>query len=427
MEEYFRFRDPVHGFVQLASRELDLLPEKWTLRFHPRKWQAEALREWKKGFRGIVKVVTGAGKTVLAETCMVAFREKYPEGRIVIIVPTIALLDQWFVSLTEELHVPDQEIACFSGEDKKRTPKPVNILVVNSARKLASKISGGKDSFLIVDECHRVGSIMNAQALRGKHRATLGLSATPERQYDEGFEKNVLPVLGPIVFTYDYRQGLHDRIVAPFELINVHVDMLAHERAAFDKLSRQAARAFARLQKEGGTKEHLTRILQRRAAVSSSAVMRIPVTAALIEKHKGKRTLVFHERIEAANSLLNIINSRKHSCTIYHSKIGPILRRDNLRLYRRGVFDILVTCRALDEGTNIPETTVAIIAASTASERQRIQRLGRVLRPFPGKKGAIIYTIYASKPEEIRLRKEAEALEGVTSVSWTRAGKSTHG
>lgn len=76
------------------------------------------------------------------------------------------------------------------------------------------------------------------------------------------------------------------------------------------------------------------------------------------------------------------------------------LRRDNLRLYRRGVFDTLVTCRALDEGTNVPETSVAIIAASTASIRQRIQRLGRVLRRAPGKEKATVsipYTLLKSR------------------------------
>ena len=70
----------------------------------------------------------------------------------------------------------------------------------------------------------------------------------------------------------------------------------------------------------------------------------------------------------------------------------------------------MVTCRALDEGINVPETDVAIVASSTGSVRQRIQRLGRVLRPAPGKQRARIYTIYVSKPEEERLIKEAGKL-----------------
>jgi superfamily II DNA or RNA helicase len=89
--------------------------------------------------------------------------------------------------------------------------------------------------------------------------------------------------------------------------------------------------------------------------------------------------------------------------------------------YRRGQIDALVTCRALDEGFNVPETEVGIIAASTATQRQRIQRLGRVVRPAKGKTGALIYTLVATGPEIQRLKEEEERLEGVATVTWSRA------
>jgi superfamily II DNA or RNA helicase len=67
---------------------------------------------------------------------------------------------------------------------------------------------------------------------------------------------------------------------------------------------------------------------------------------------------------------------------------------------------------------NVPETSVAVIASSTASNRQRIQRLGRILRPAKGKDFATVYTIYATDEERKRLLKEASDLEEVTSVTW---------
>ena len=81
---------------------------------------------------------------------------------------------------------------------------------------------------------------------------------------------------------------------------------------------------------------------------------------------------------------------------------------------------MLVSCRALDEGTNVPETSVAILSSSTASARQRIQRMGRVLRPAAGKSHATIYTVYATDPEEKRLAREAQELVEASSVSWKR-------
>lgn len=399
----------------------------WSLRFKPRTWQERALSEWARRMRGVISVVTGGGKTAFAEMCMLRFREGFPRGRIIVLVPTITLLDQWVVSLREELGVPAHEIACFSSQEKSTKPARVNVLVINSARKLAVRVAEGAEVFLIVDECHRAGSPANSLALQISPKAALGLSATPERESDDGFDTRVSPALGEIIFTYDYAQARRDHVISPFELVNVRVDFLPDEASKYAALTKRAAVELRRLEKEGGSDQKLKRILQARAAVSATAAMRIPVAVKLAEQLRGKRTIVFHERISAANKLLEIFNKREHCATVYHSRIGPSLRRDNLRLYRQGVFDILVTCRALDEGMNVPETAVAIVASSTASERQRIQRLGRVLRPARDKTHATILTIYVTDAEEKRLRDEAKRLDTVTSVSWRRGLSKRYG
>lgn len=394
-----------------------LLPT-WTPKVEPRGWQSEALIRWKEGLKGVVRVVTGGGKTIFSQFCIGEFHRHHPQGRIIIIVPTTALLDQWVVSLNEDFGVSPEHIACYSADEKPDAPRVINVLVINSARRLAEHLSNGVPSMLIVDECHRAGSAQNALALRGTHAATLGLSATPERDYDEGFETLVRPTLGPVIYEYRYVDAAKDRVISPFALHNVRVQMLADEQSAFDKLTRRIASERIKIGKGVGSEEKLTRLLQQRAAVLGTATMRIPVAAKLAEQHAGQRTIIFHERVDAANKLLSILKARNQSATIYHAGIAPPLRRDNLRLYRKGVFDVLVCCRALDEGINVPETAVAVLASSTASTRQRVQRLGRVLRPAPGKDFADIYTIYASDVEETRLRAEAESLSGVCEIVW---------
>lgn len=351
---------------------------------------------------------------------MGVFRETYPTGRILIIVPTTALLDQWVVSLGEDLGIPAEMIACYSADEKPQKPSEINVIVINSARHLSEALSQGNPTMLIVDECHRAGSAENAKALRGAYVATLGLSATPEREYDDGFVTFVKAALGEIIYEYGYVEAAKDGVISPFALHNVHVDMLADEQASYDRLSRRIAAERRKIAKGSGSEETIKRFLQRRAAVLATATMRIPVSVKLAEKHSGQRTIVFHERVDAANKLFQILKERNRSVTIYHAGIAPVLRRDNLRLYRRGVFDILVCCRALDEGINVPETAVAILASSTASLRQRVQRLGRVLRPSKGKEFADIYTIYASASEETRLREEAVSFGEICKVSWLR-------
>ena len=397
-------------------------PSSWSPRMDAREWQRKALHEWLKKMRGVASIVTGGGKTIFAYFCMQEFWKRYADGRVVILVPTLTLLDQWYVSLREDFGVPSEEIACFSSQEKANKPRTVNVLVINSGRHLVCKLAAGLKIFLIVDECHRAGSPENAKALQGKFVATLGLSATPQREYDSGFEDHVIPALGAVIFEYDYSQAYRDGVVAPFELVNVRVDLLPHEQKEYNHLTKRAALLLRKVQSakvEVGIQENLKRVLQMRAAVSAMAKMRLPVAAKIVEQNRGARTIVFHERISAANSLFDVLQQRNHSVCLYHSKIAPEVRRDNLRLFRRGVFDVLISCRALDEGMNVPETMVAVIASSTASLRQRIQRLGRVLRPAKGKQKAVIHTLYATAQEYKRLLKEAEQMDSVAQVVWS--------
>src|SRR5690242_11389560 len=95
----------------------------WDLRVRPRKWQVEALAAWKTaGQSGIAKVVTGAGKTLFAEMCIAEFRKAFPSGRVIILVPTLALIDQWYVSLQEDLGVGPDDIGIFSGAARAADP-----------------------------------------------------------------------------------------------------------------------------------------------------------------------------------------------------------------------------------------------------------------------------------------------------------------
>jgi superfamily II DNA or RNA helicase len=246
------------------------------------------------------------------------------------------------------------------------------------------------------------------------------MSATPEREYDEWMEEHVEPLLGGMIFRYGYEDARRDGVISAFDLYNVEVPLRPGEAKKYDQSTRAVARLLRRLRAGEDVEGKLKIALRQRASIGSLAALRIPVAVKVIDSHNGKRAIVFHERISAADELRDILSSRGHRTTVYHSGIDPPVRRDNLRLYRQGAFDILVTCRALDEGVNVPETELAVIASSTASVRQRIQRLGRVLRPALGKDRATIYTLYATPVEQQRLEREAANGSGADSVQWLR-------
>lgn len=397
------------------------MEDPWNLEYDPRRWQKRAFERWSASNSGVVEVVTGAGKTFFSFMCMIAFSQRHDEGRINIVVPTLSIADQWIVALQDELNVEPRDIGIFSGEEKSDQPGSVNVIVINTARRLGEKLSKNTPTFLVVDECHRAATPENSKALRGDHSATLGLSATPRREYDDGFERYIVPKIGGIIYEYGYEDAVEDGIVAEFELVNVRVPLSPQEEKEYNKYDKAVGSFYSR--KEGGedVQEAYERVLRKRAEVATLAEARIPTTVHIAEQYRGARTMVFHERIDAADMIYDLLKSRDHSVTRYHSGIGADIRRSNLQMYRRGYVDSIVACRALDEGVNVPDTEVAILAASTASRRQRIQRLGRVLRPKDSGAVARIYTLYCSGEEERRLSKEAAVLDDTAKIEWRRA------
>jgi superfamily II DNA or RNA helicase len=393
----------------------------WKLLRKPlRNWQSEALGAWiANGYRGTVEVATGAGKTVFALACAeLALREGVSD-HLLIVAPTIPLVDQWVTALTEDLGLEPTEIDVYSGRHRRSPPGGrVSVMVVNTARTASEAIGRGRRVMLIVDECHRIASPANAKILETATTASLGLSATPRRQYDRRTEEIVLPALGDLIYEYGIGQATDDGVLTPYKLVNVSVPLLPEEEREYRMLSKRIAVAMASPADETGPIE---RLLRRRARVAALARHRVPVAVRLVDAHPGERSLVFHEAIAAADAIATALRVRGHRVGVYHTRLSDAHRADNLRLYRLGVYDVLVSCRALDEGVNIPETRVAVIASSTRSERQRIQRLGRTLRPAPGKMSATVYTLYAVETEEAQLIREASTLPPDVEVTWQRS------
>jgi superfamily II DNA or RNA helicase len=373
----------------------------------------EALALWEQAHhRGIVSVVTGGGKTVFALACIDRIR---PIATL-IIVPTAALLEQWWEEAANYFDLDLDEVNIVSGTLRFRLGA-INIAVLNTAAKLAKKIREHR-CFLIVDECHKAASEQFRTALQVSSFASLGLSATPERPYDEGLKDVLVPALGPVIFNYDYVDALRDGVIVPFELKNIIFELENDRQAEYDKLSRAIARSISQ---NGAEAEETIALFLRRSRVLNLSLNRIRLALKLVAANRGRRTLIFHEDIDACDLIHSVLAENGVKSGVYHSKMPLRLKVSVLSRYRKGEIEVLVTCRALDEGFNVPETEVGIIAASTATRRQRIQRLGRIVRPAKGKACASIYTLVATGPEIQRLKEEELRLEGVATVTWSRA------
>ena len=75
-------------------------------------------------------------------------------------------------------------------------------------------------------------------------------------------------------------------------------------------------------------------------------------------------------------------------------------RKELLDGFRSGVCRIIVTSQVLNEGVDVPEASIGVVISGTASAREHVQRLGRILRPAPGKARAVLYELVSAGTSE---------------------------
>jgi len=67
--------------------------------------------------------------------------------------------------------------------------------------------------------------------------------------------------------------------------------------------------------------------------------------------------------------------------------------------FRRGIYRALVSAKVLNEGIDVLDASVAIVAGGSSSRVEHAQRIGRVLRPAPGKKALVYELVVAGTGE----------------------------
>ena len=380
-------------------------------------WQKECLDLWaNNGFKGIINAVTGSGKTFLALSAIKRLEiVSYRHLKIKIVVPQKFLAKQWIEEIRKQLGVKRKDIGVYSG-DKKNLGRKYTIYVINSARYTLAKhilddLKNNFAVFLIADECHHYGSSENNRIFdfvrfisKESTYYALGLSATPEIA---DFNKISAP-LGNEVYSYNLERAIRDKIISQFILFKINVSLNSVENEEYDALSDSLGKNLFALKKERpelniSSKDRFFLNLQRiakegnevselakntmnlmfmRRTLSHMASERPACTISIINSLPNKtRIILFCERIKSAEMLYSSLNAQYlDEVGLYHSNMVDFTRREMLEKYRYGHFRLLICCKALDEGLNIPSTDVGIIVSTSLNARQRIQRMGRILR-----------------------------------------------
>ncbi len=381
-----------------------------------REWQAKAFPLWWSKKRGIVKVVTGGGKTVFAIHCLTKYLEENKDHSIFIVVPSIALLDQWYEGLQKDFN--EKEISLNGGGEHLEKLSRINISTIDSVKNIIQQFDASK-TLLIVDECHKIGTEKRGEVLSNSWHATLGLSATPERDYDDNFYIIIRKILGDIIFDYDYIDAREDEVIVNFKLLYAYAAMTPDEEEKYKKFTKSIQRRAATIGGNDMNDYPLKMLIFNRARMVKNSKNRIPFGIELLQKHKRDSWIVFTENKKQAKEFNKIINTKGYKSAIYNTDLDNSEREENLNNFKNGNLNVLVSCTALDEGFDMPEADGAMILSASSSKRQRIQRMGRVLRITANKQNALIVTVYSSKTEFDKLREESNRykLEGVP-IKW---------
>ena len=402
----------------------------------PRAWQMEALGAWmNQGRRGVVEAVTGTGKTAVG---ILAAADAIARQRdVLVLVPGIDLLQQWFDACTR--YLTDDVLIGRFGSGHKDTFKTHNIIIstIHSARN-NPPTPVCEHGLLIADEVHRYGTQQSALALSEMFDERLGLTATYERN-DDGLEDILTPYFTPagkearpgdeVIVGCDYARGLSDGILAPFRVATLGVQFDPAEKALYatvDNTLRKAKTALiynhncpeepfgsfmqaVRALSDGGHKDYIGAEIarkylkaftdRRKILAGSQKKMEALIWLKQVIKLSG-RTIVFTETKESAAMAADIFRKIGIPSSNFDSGLKKDARRDLLNQFNAGRIKLLAAPRVLDEGIDMPEADTGIILTASHSKRQMIQRMGRIIRPKQDGREAKFIILYVRNTNE---------------------------
>jgi superfamily II DNA or RNA helicase len=378
-----------------------------------RWYQKDAIAAWAAANRrGVIALPTGAGKTMIAVAAIVGSGVS-----ALALVPTRVLLDQWATLLSR--HVRD--VGRLGDGD--RSVAPVTVATYASALTWAPNI-GHRFGLVIVDEAHHVGAECPGEVLEMLVApARLGLTATPPvGDAALALERHV----GAVVYSLAIDDLVGDAL-ADFDLITIPIRLTSEERARYDAARKLFAAAFSSFQRAAPGSDWATFVAAamrsdsgRRALAAwrtSREILAFPddkrrVLRELLSRHADQRAIVFTQGNQAAYEIAREL--------LVYPITHEINRKERARALERfnaGDMNVLVSAQVLDEGLDVPEAQIAVVVGGSTSSRRHVQRIGRVLRPAPGKRARVYELAVANSVEVDHMRRRRRGLVGASETA----------
>ncbi|AFZ70248.1 DNA/RNA helicase, superfamily II [Caldisphaera lagunensis DSM 15908] len=372
------------------------LPRQIKFNGELRDYQIDAIRSWENNkYRGVIVLPTGSGKTVIAINAM----SKLSVNTLVVVY-TKEHIKQWEDSIKKFTDAGGM-IGSFYGDEKNMLP--ITITTYQSAFRNI-ELFAKKFGLLIFDEAHHLpAEKFKLIATKMPSPFRMGLSATAVRE--DGKHEEIFPLIGGIIYQKSPSDLSKEGYLAPFIIRRIRVELSNEDMKRYDELKNiylnfSKGRSFNEVldaAKKGEInaikalriRSQMQQIIQK----SNSKIEKV-VEIAKNELSKGSKIIIFTQYRDQAEELANRLNAY-----LIHGGIEEKKRLETLYNFKNSPSGILVITTVGDEGLDIPDVNVGIFVSGTGSRRQFVQRLGRLLRPMPGKK-SILYEIVASRTSE---------------------------
>ncbi|MCA0151713.1 DEAD/DEAH box helicase family protein [Winogradskyella vincentii] len=400
----------------------------------PRDYQKTAYKKWvDNDKKGLFAMATGTGKTLTSLNCLLNEYKDSGHYKAVILVPTIALVNQWEKECRK---FNFNNIITISSKEK----WPKNVSFLNSASNFidisfviivtyasfyrknfqSHFLNLPKDTLFIADEAHNLGSNNVSKAIQKVHLGKrIGLSATPDRKYDDEGNKSIEAFFNdspPFVFRYTMKQAMEKGWLSEYKYYPHIVKLTDVEvkkwKEILDKLKKY-------IDSETGQYkdcQEVEMLLLERSRIKHKAQNKLPKFIEILNNEFNLRknlkyTLVYvpegvepnyeyvdeyienTEEVSLINEYTRAVSRTDSSIMVKQYTSRTIDRDDVIEKFQNGDVDVLTSMKCLDEGVDVPRSELAIFCASTGNPRQFVQRRGRVLRTHDDKTYAVIHDL----------------------------------
>ena len=371
------------GYPVVDDRDLDTGdPVEMELAADLREYQRDWVDRFREQRSGVLVGPSGSGKTVTAIGILASIG-----GESLILVPSRELAGQWRAELLDHTTLTEAQIGEYHGGEKEI--RPITIATYRTAgmdrhRALFDSRGWG---LVVYDEVHHIPAEIYRRSanLQTKHR--LGLSATPVREDDR--EAEIFTLIGPPIGT-DWSRLFEAGYVQEPEV------RIRYLPWGDDVAQNEWAHAEGR----------------DRHRVAAENPEKVAETRRLLDAHPDASALVFVDWLDQGEALAEALD------VPFVSGEMPHHRRDRVfESFRAGDLDTVVVSRVGDEGIDLPNAEVAIVASGLGgSRRQGAQRAGRTMRPAGGSRVYVLATRGTSEEEFAQRQMRHLAEKGIRVI-----------